>query len=222
MEFMVEKEETMVFLVSNSKLYGQHYYDKKKHIIYRCRFQHPSPGAETVPFSWILVISFLVFVFHLPFFFVYPSASLLLNLGFFILEVCLGTLFNIRKRRQAEKSGVTIELRDLDVEKLQELKKEIMQGIIIYSGLGHYYFTGMVFMLFVVGGIFLYGGYYVLSLNFMLYAVESLGYNFYFTTKKHQKDLLNEIDSLLKESGTGDGSLCGTGDGSLSHDEKPN
>ena len=199
MEFMVEKEETMVFLVSNSKRYGQHYYDKKEKIIYRCRFQHPSPGAETVPFSWILVISFLIFIFHLPFFFVYPSASLLLNIGFFILEVCFGTLFNIRKRRQAEKSGVTIELRDLDVEELRELKKEIMQGIIIYSGLGHYYFTGMVFMLFVVGGVFLYGRYYVLSLNCILYAVESLGYNFYFTTKKHQKELLNEIDSLLRQ-----------------------
>ena len=87
-------------------------------------------------------------------------------------------------------------LEDLNKDELKKLEKECLNGMAIYSGLNKYYYTGMVFMLFVVPIIFFYGKHYILSFAFLLYAIELWGYDYYFTRKKHQKDYINTINSL--------------------------
>lgn len=189
-----------MFLVSNPKKSGQYYYDKRTGVLFRCHFRRPAPGKEIVPFSWVLLISTFAFIFLLPHFFTYPYASILLNVGSFALELCLVYFYMKRKRMQIEKEGTAYVLRNLNKEELKSLKNDFLRGIVIYSGLFYTFFGGMVFMIFGTAVIFFYGKQYILSLTLFLYAIEFWGYDFYFTRKKYQKDLLNEIDSLLKES----------------------
>ena len=83
-----------MFLVSNPKKSGQYYYDKRTGILYKCHFKRPVPGKEIAPFSWVLLISSLAFIILAPAYFTYQHISLLhisllLNLSFFVLELCL-------------------------------------------------------------------------------------------------------------------------------------
>ena len=115
-------------------------------------------------------------------------------------ELCLVYFYMKRKRMQIEKEGTAYVLRNLNKEELKSLKNDFLRCIVIYSGLFYTFFGSMVFMIFVGVVIFFCGKQYILSLTLFLYAIEFWGYDFYFTRKKYQKDLLNEIDSLLKES----------------------
>ena len=153
-----------------------------------------------MPFSWVLLISAFAFILLLPNFFTCPYTSLLFNVSSFALELCLVYFYMKRKRMQIEKEGTAYVLRNLNKEELKSLKNDFLRGIVIYSGLFYTFFGSMVFMIFVGVVIFFCGKQYILSLTLFLYAIEFWGYDFYFTRKKYQKDLLNEIDSLLKES----------------------
>jgi hypothetical protein len=206
----------IVFLVSNSKDFGQYYYDKKNGVLFNCHFKRPAPGMEIVPFSWVLLISFFAFIFLLPQFFICPYTSILLNVCSFALELCLVLFYMKKKRMQVEKEGTAYILRNLDLEELKALKRDFFRGIAIYSGLFYTFFGGMVFMIFVLVVIFFYGKQYILSFTLLLYGIEFWGYDYYFTRKKYQKAIIKEIDSLLCQH------IPGTGDGSLSHDENSN
>ena len=187
-----------MFLVSNPQNSGQYYYDKRNGVLFRCHFRRPAPGKEIVPFSWILLISVFAFIILLPYFFTCPYTSLLLNVSSFTLELCLVYFYMKRKRIQIEKEGTAYILRNLNKEELKLLKIDFLRGIAIYSGLFYMFFGGIVFMGFVGAVIFFYGKQCILSLTLLLYAIEFWGYDFYFTRRKHQKDLLNEIDFLLR------------------------
>ena len=116
---------------------------------------------------------------------------------------------------QIERDGTALVLRNLNIEELKALKRDFLRGIVIYSGLYYTFFGGMVFILFLNAVIFFYGKQYIISLTFLLYAIEFWGYDFYFTRRKYQKDVLEEIDSLLRNQEN----MHGTGDGSLPQDE---
>ena len=209
-----------MFLVSNPKKSGQYYYDKRTGILYKCHFKRPVPGKEIAPFSWVLLISSLAFIILAPAYFTYQHISLLhisllLNLSFFVLELCLAHFYMKRIRMQIERDGTALVLRNLNIEELKALKRDFLRGIVIYSGLYYTFFCGMVFILFLNAVIFFYGKQYIISLTFLLYAIEFWGYDFYFTRRKYQKDVLEEIDSLLRNQEN----MHGTGDGSLPQDE---
>ncbi len=186
-----------MFLISNSKETGQYYYDRKNGVLFNCHFKRPAPGMEIVPFSWILIISFFAFIFLLPHFFTYPYVSILVNVGSFALELCLVHFYLKKRGAQIKKEGTAYDLQNLYIEELKVLKNDFFRGIIIYSGLFYTFFGGMVFMIFATAAIFFYGKKYILSLTLFLYAIEFWGYNFYFTRKKYQKDVLKEMDFLI-------------------------
>ena len=196
---MGKKEATVVFLVANSKRSGQYYYDEKERIVYLCHFRIPKPGEETAPFTWLLAICSLVFISLLPHFFVHPFSSIIFNLGSFALVVCLGVIYARKRQQRVKKEGIAYVLEELSRDELKELEKGCHHGMAIYTGLSQVYLRVLILCLIGVAIIFSYGKQYIISIAFLLYAIELWGYDFYFTRIKHQKDYINTINTLLQQ-----------------------
>ena len=188
-----------MFLVANSERTGQYYFDEKVGTVYLCHFWLPKPGEETAPFSWLLAICFLVSIFLLPHFFVHPFSSILFNIGSFALVVCLGGVYTRRRRKRVKREGTAYVLTELSRDELKELEKGCHHGMAIYTGLSQVYLRVLILCLIGVAIIFSYGKQYIISIAFLLYAIELWGYDFYFTRIKHQKDYINTINTLLQQ-----------------------